>query len=231
MLHFANFYKILPNFGSQNDACKLPSSLSYEWVAEWEEHYIIETKQEILFAEFLRTLPLKARGKLCCILQVSTVYCSTLAAITMALSFPHHCHMSGWLSGKKSILEKLRKTSVSEILTYFTPNGTRKAVLYFASFCKVLFNFGSHDDGCKLPSSLPHDWPAEWKEQSTIETQQKILLAKFFRTLLPRARVQVCWILQVSTIYYSTLAAIMMAVSFPHHCHMSGWLSGKNSLL
>ena len=38
-------------------------------------------------------------AKLCCIFQVSAIYCSTLAAIMMAVSFPHHCHMSGWLSG------------------------------------------------------------------------------------------------------------------------------------
>ena len=123
--------------------------------------------------------------KLCCILQNSTIYCSTLAAIMMAVSFPHQCHMimSGWLSGKSSILHKLSKTSVDEILTYFTANGACKAVLHFASFYNILFNFGSHDDSCKLPSSLQHEWLAEWKEQYIIETQQTILLAQFLHTL------------------------------------------------
>ena len=46
-----------------------------------------------------------------------------------------------------------------------------------------------------------------------------------------KVRVKMCYILHVSTIYCSTLAAIMMAVSFTHHCQMSSWLSGKNSML
>ena len=124
--------------------------------------------------QFLHTLILIAHVKLRCILQVSTMYCSTLASIMMAVSFSHHCHMSGWLSGKSSILKKLSKTSVGEILTSFTPNGPFKPVLHFASFCNILFNFGIHNDGCKQHSSLPHEWLAERKKQYIIETQQKI---------------------------------------------------------
>ena len=110
-----------------------------------------------------------------------------------------------------------------------TPKGPCKALLHFASFCNILFNFGSHNDGCKLPSSLPHEWLAEWKERYIVETEQNVLFAQ--NTLLVKMHVKVCCILQVSAIYCSTLAAIMMAVSFPHHCHMSGWLSGKSSIL
>ena len=139
--------------------------------------------------------------------------------------------MSGWLSGKSSILHKLSKTSVDEILTYFTANGACKAVLHFASFYNILFNFDSHDDSSKLPSSLQHEWLAEWKEQYIIETQQTILLAQFLHTLHIQVRVKLCCILHVSTIHCSILAAIMMAVSFPHHCNMSDWLGGKNSTL
>ena len=104
-------------------------------------------------------------------------------------------------------------------------------MLHFASFYNIPFNFGSHNDDCKLPSSLPHEWLAEWKVQYIIETKQKIISAQFLHTLLLKVRVKLCFILQVSTIYRSTLAAIMIAVSFAHHCHMSGWLSGKNSIL
>ena len=112
------------------------------------------------------------------------------------------------------------------------PKGPCIAVLHFASFCNILLNFGSINDGCKLPSSLPHVWLAEWKVHYIMETKQKIILAQFLHTLLLMVRViKLCFILQVSTIYRSTLAAIMMAVSFAHHCHMSGWLSGKNSIL
>ena len=68
------------------------------------------------------------------------------------------------------------KASVDEILTCLTPKGACKAVLHFESFQNILLNFGSHNDGCKLPSSLPHEWLAEWKEQYIIETQQKILM-------------------------------------------------------
>ena len=103
-LHFASFCNILLNFGRHNDGWKLPSSLPDEWLAEWKVQYIIEIKQKIILAEFLHTLPLKVRVKLCCIFQVSTIYCSTLAAIMMAVIFPNRCHMSGWLSGKYSIL-------------------------------------------------------------------------------------------------------------------------------
>ena len=107
-----------------------------------------------------------------------------------------------------------------------TPKGPCKAVLHFASFYNILLTFGSHNDGCKLPSSLPHEWLAEWKEQNIVETELKILLAQ-----LVNSHAKLCCILQVSTIYCSTFAAIMMAVSFPHHCHMSGWLNGKSSIL
>ena len=100
--------------------------------------------------------------------------------------------MSGWLSEKSSILHKLSKTSVDEILTYFTPNGACKAVLHFASFYNILFSFGSNDDSCKLPSSLQHEWLAEWKEQYIIETQQTILLAQFLHTLHIKLRVKLC---------------------------------------
>ena len=106
---------------------------------------------------------LKAHAKLCCILQVSAIYCSTLAAIMLAVSFPHHCHMSSWLSTKSSILQKLSEIN---------------------------------------------------------------LLAQ-----LLKAHAKLCCILQDSATYCSTLAAIMLAVSFPHHCHMSGWLRGKYSIL
>ena len=105
VLHFGNFSNILLNFGSHNDGCKLPSSLPHEWLAEWKEQYIVETERKILFTQ--NTLLVKTHVKLCCILQVSAIYCSTLAAIMMAVSFPHCCHMSGWLSGKSSILQKL----------------------------------------------------------------------------------------------------------------------------
>ena len=122
----------------------------------------------------LHTLPLKVRVKLCCILQASTIYCLTLAAILIAVSFPHHCHMSGWLSGKSSILKKKNKILLWAILTYLTPKGACKAVLHSASFCNILLNFRSHHDGCKLPSSLPHEWLAEWNEQYSIDTHRKI---------------------------------------------------------
>ena len=124
-------------------------------------------------------------AKLCCILQVSAIYCSTLAAIMMAVSFPHHCHMSGWMSGKSSILQKLSEKSIGA-----TPKGPCKAVLHFASFCNILLNFGSHNDGCKVPSSLPHEWMAEWKVQYIIETKQKIILAQFLHTLPLKVRVK-----------------------------------------
>ena len=46
-----------------------------------------------------------------------------------------------------------------------------KALLHFASLCNILLNFGSHNDGCKLPSSLPYAWLAEWKEQYIVGTE------------------------------------------------------------
>ena len=110
--------------------------------------------------------------------------------------------------------------------TYLTREDASKALLHFASFCNILLNFGSHNDSCKPPLSLPHEWLAEWKEQYIVETERKILLVQFLK-----ANAKLGCILQVSAIYCSTLAAIMMAVSFPHHCHMSGWLSGKSSVL
>ena len=63
---------------------------------------------------------------------------------------------------------------------YFTPNGACRAVLHFANFYNILLNFGSHNDGCKLPSSLLHKWLAEWKVQYIIETQQKILMGSSY---------------------------------------------------
>ena len=106
-----------------------------------------------------------------------------------------------------------------------------KDVQHFARFCNILLNFGSHNDGCKLSSSLPHEWLAEWKVKYIIETQQRFLLAQFLHFLPINVCVKLCFILQVSAIYCSTLEAIMIAVSFSHHCDMSGWLSGKSSIL
>ena len=102
-------------------------------------------------------------------------------------------------------------------------------MLHFAAFCIILLNFGSHNDGCNLPSSVPNERLAEWKVQYILETEQKILLAQ--DTLLVKMHVKLCCILQVSAIYCSTLPTIMMAVSFPHDCHMSNRLSGKISVL
>ena len=220
VLYFESFCNILLNFGSHNDGCKLPSSLPHEWLAEWKEQYIVETEWKVLLAQLL-----KAHAKLCCILQVSAIYCSTLAAIMMAVSFPHHCHMSGWLSGKISILQKLsEKNLLAQILKAYAK---LCCILQVSEiYCSTL---GSHNDGCKLPSSLPHEWLAEWKEQYIVETERKILFAQ--NTWLVKMDVKLCWILQISEIYCSTLAPILMAVSFPHHCHMSGWLSGKSSIL
>ena len=141
-------------------------------------------------------------------------------------SLPHE-----WLAEWKEqyIIETQQKVLLAQFS--HTPKGACKTVVHFAGFYNILLNFISHNDGCKLPSSLPHEWLAEWKKQYIIETQQKFLLVQFLHTFLLKARVKLCCILQVSTIYCSTLAAIMMAVSFPHHCHMSGWLSGKSSIL
>ena len=109
-----------------------------------------------------------------------------------------------------------------------TPKSPCKSMVHFASFCNILLNFGCHNDGCKLHSSLPHEWLAEFKEQYIVENERQILWAQC--TLLMKMEVKLCSILQVSAIYCSTLAAIMMAVSFPHHCYMSGGLSGKSSI-
>ena len=98
---------------------------------------------------------------------------------------------------------------------YLSRKDAYKVLMHFASFCNIMLNFGSHNDGRKLPSSLPHEWLAERKEQHIVEAQGKILLAQFLGTLVLKANVKLCCILQVSAIYYSTLAAIMMAVIFP----------------
>ena len=113
--------------------------------------------------------------------------------------------------------------------TYHTREDAYKAVLHFPRFCNILFSFGSHNDGCKVPSSLPHELLAEWKEQYIVETHRKILLLQ--HTILVKMHIKLCCIFQGSAIYCSGLAAIMMAVRFPHHCHMSHWLSGKSSIL
>ena len=65
-------------------------------------------------------------------------------------------------------------------IAILTPNGACKAVLHFASFYNTLFTFGSHNDGCKLPSLLPHEWLAEWKEKYIMEAQQKILMGSSY---------------------------------------------------
>ena len=232
MLHFASSYSILLNFGSHNDGCKLPSSLPHEWLAEWKEQCIIETQQKnsvgAIFTYFTPKGAFKAVLHCASFYNILFNFGSHNDGCKLPSSLPHE-----WLAEWKEqcIIETQQKNSVGAILTYFTPKGAFKAVLHCASFYNILFNFGSHNDGCKLPSSLPHEWLAEWKEQYIIETQQKILLAQFLHTLPLKVRVKLCCILQVSSIYCSTLAAIMMAVSFPHHCRMSGWLSGKNSIL
>ena len=103
---------------------------------------------------------------------------------------------------------------------YLTCEDACKVLLHFASFCNILLNFGSLNDGCKLPSSLPHEWLVEWKEQYIAKTEWKNLLAQILK-----AYAKLCSILQVSAIYCSTLAAIIMAVSFPHHCKwVAGWV-------
>ena len=55
--------------------------------------------------------------------------------------------------------------------TYLIREDACKALLYFASFCNIMLNFGNHNDGPKLPSSLPHEWLAERQEQHIVETQ------------------------------------------------------------
>ena len=57
-----------------------------------------------------------------------------------------------------------------------SPKFQCKAVLHFASFCNIMLNFGSHNDGSKLPSSLPNEWLAECNYQNIVETERKILL-------------------------------------------------------
>ena len=52
-----------------------------------------------------------------------------------------------------------------------TSKGPWKEVLHFASFCNIVLNFGSHNDCCKVPSSLLPEWLAEWKEQYIVETE------------------------------------------------------------
>ena len=85
--------------------------------------------------------------------------------------------------GERTVYDRnSTKHSIGAILTYFTPEGACKAVLHFASCYNILFNFGRHNDGCKLPSSLPHQWLAERKEQYIIETQQNIIVAQFSYT-------------------------------------------------
>ena len=54
-----------------------------------------------------------------------------------------------------------------------TPKGLCKDVLHFTSFSNILLKLGSHKDGGKLTSSLPHEWLAEWKEEYIVETEQK----------------------------------------------------------
>ena len=93
-------------------------------------------------------------------------------------SLPHE-RLAEW---KEQYIIETQQTSIGGILTCFTPKGACQAVLHFASFYNILFNFGSHNDGCKLTSSLPHEWLAEWKEQYIMGTQQKILLAQFSLT-------------------------------------------------
>ena len=56
---------------------------------------------------------------------------------------------------------------------YSTPKDACKALLHFAGFCNILLNLGSHNDGCKLSSSLPEESLGELKEQYIVETQQK----------------------------------------------------------
>ena len=112
---------------------------------------------------------------------------------------------------------------------YLTREDACNAVLHFASFCNMLLNFGSHNDGCKLPSSLSHEWLAERNMQYIVETPRKILLAQ--HSFLVKMHVKLCCILQVSAIYCSAWATIMMAVSLTHQTHMSGLLSGKSSIL
>ena len=55
--------------------------------------------------------------------------------------------------------------------TYLIREDACKVLLHFASFCNILLNCGSHNDGCELPPSLPHEWLAEWKEQYIVETE------------------------------------------------------------
>ena len=101
----------------------------------------------------------------------------------MAVSFTHHCQMSGWLSGKNNMLWKLKKKFYCRNTYILYNKGAYKGALHFASFCNILFNFGRDKDGCKLYSSLPHEWLAEWKKPYIVEAQQKILSPQFLYTL------------------------------------------------
>ena len=180
------FYNILFNFGSHNNGCKLPSSLPHEWLAEWKEQYITETQQKILLAQFLHTLPLKVRVKLCCIWPVSTVFNfgSHNDGCKLPSSLPHE-----WLAEWKEqyIIETQQKILLAQFL-HTLPLKVR--VKLCCIFYNILFDFGSHNDGCKLLSALPPEWLAEWKEQYIIETQQKIPLAQFLHTLPQKVRVK-----------------------------------------
>ena len=74
------------------------------------------------------------------------------------------------------------EASIGATLTYFTPKGAYKILQHVAGFGNILLNFGSHNDGFKIPSSLQHERLVDLKEQYIVETQQKILLAKFLGT-------------------------------------------------
>ena len=124
-------------------------------------------------AQFLHTLPLKVRVKPCCICKFLNIlfnFGSHNDGCKLPSSLPHE-----WLAEWKEqyIIETQQKILLAAILIYFTPKGACKAVLHFVSFYDLLFNFGSHNDGCKPPSSLPHEWLPERKKQCIIETQQK----------------------------------------------------------
>ena len=170
-------------------AVSFPPSLPHEWQAEWKQHYIIETQQKILLVQFLHILPQKVRVKLCCIFyNILFNIGSHNDGCKLPLSLPH-----GWLAEWKEqyIIENQQKIVLAQFF-HTLPLKVRVKLYYI--FYNILFNFGSHNDGCKLPSSLPHQWLAEWKEQYIIETQQKILLAQFLHTLPLKARVKMCCI-------------------------------------
>ena len=121
--------------------------------------------------------------KLCCILQVSTIYCSNICGHNDVCKFPSslpHELLAEW---KEQYIRETQQKFYWRNSYILYPKGTCKDVLHFASFYNILFNFGSHSDGFKLYSSLPDEWLAEWKEQYVIETVQKILLPQFLYTL------------------------------------------------